>query len=247
MRLSQAWTVARHDLGILRRRRSILYAVIAYPLGVSIGFPFLVHYIIGRAGPGGMPVSLLGNLIDAFSFWFVIAAVTVPTAIASYSIVGEKVEKSLEPLLSTPTTDQEILLGKSLAAFVPVISAIWVGSGLYMALTDWLTRAEFSPPYFPNVQIAILLLALTPLACLFTIEVSVLISARVADVRSAQQSAGIIFLPFILLYIVAEIGLLTLNATHLAYVSGVLGVADLVLFNLSRRTFSRDQILTQWK
>ncbi len=51
MRLSQAWIVARHDLGILRRRRSILYAVIAYPLGVSIGFPFLVHYIIGR-GPG---------------------------------------------------------------------------------------------------------------------------------------------------------------------------------------------------
>ena len=39
MRLSQAWIVARHDLGFLRRRRSILYAVIAYPLGVSIGVP----------------------------------------------------------------------------------------------------------------------------------------------------------------------------------------------------------------
>ncbi len=132
-----------------------------------------------------MPVSLLGNRIDAFRFWFVIAAATVPTAIATYCIVGEKVEKSLEPLLSTPTTDREILLGKSLAAFVPVISAIWVGSVLYMTLTDGLTRAEFSPPYFPNVQIAILLLALTPLACLFTIEVSVLVSVRVADVRSA--------------------------------------------------------------
>ena len=45
------------------------------------------------------------DLLDSFSFFFVIIATIIPTAISSYSIVGEKVEKSLEPLLATPATD----------------------------------------------------------------------------------------------------------------------------------------------
>jgi hypothetical protein len=49
------------------------------------------------------------GLLDSFAFYFVIGAVTPPTAIASYSLVGEKVERSLEPLLSTPVSDAEIL------------------------------------------------------------------------------------------------------------------------------------------
>ncbi len=36
--------------------------------------------------------------MNAFSFWFVIGAAFLPVTIASYSLVGEKVQKSLEPL-----------------------------------------------------------------------------------------------------------------------------------------------------
>ena len=55
---------------------------------------------------------------DALVFIFIILAAIIPTVIGSYSIVGEKIEK-LETLLATPTTDSEILLGKTLAAFLP--------------------------------------------------------------------------------------------------------------------------------
>ena len=56
--------------------------------------------------------------------------------------MGEKVEKSLEPLLATPTTDGEILLGKSIAAFIPPVVATWAGAAIYMALIDNLTYAR---------------------------------------------------------------------------------------------------------
>ena len=73
---------------------------------------------------------------------FVIASAVLPTAIAAYSIVGEKVEKSLEPLLATPTTDGEILLGKSIAALLPPHDSHLCRFTLYMVLIDYLTYSK---------------------------------------------------------------------------------------------------------
>ncbi len=247
MRLSQCWIVARHDLRLLRLKKSVLYALFAFPLGVSLGFPFLVGYIVARAGTDASLTGFLPSLINSFSFFFVIAGAILPTAIASYSIVGEKVEKSLEPLLSTPTTDGEILLGKSLAAFLPTILAIWTGSVLYQVLMVRETQGVLGYAYFPNGDMALILFALTPLACLFAIEVSVLLSSRVTDVREAQQFSGLVFFPFILLYVVSEIGIFPLNTANLFVVSAALGAAVLGLFGLSRRIFHREDILTRWK
>ena len=83
MRFSQAWIIARHDMGIFRHRLGIMGPLLGLPLGVGIGFPLLVHYIVATNGPSGLG-SYLPQLIEAFSFWFVIGAGTVPTAIAAY-------------------------------------------------------------------------------------------------------------------------------------------------------------------
>ena len=244
MRLSQAWIVARHDLSFLRKRRGIMAGLVAMPVGVGVGFPLLMRYILSQ---GPVPHLVLGNLMDAFAFWFVIGAASIPVGIASYSIIGEKIEKSLEPLLATPTTDGEILLGKTLAAFLPTIAAIWAGATLFMVLMDRVTAGVFGYLYYPNWTMAAILLALSPLAVLVTIEISVLISSKVTDVRSASQITGLIFLPFILLYIAGEIGVFPLDAPHLGEVALGLLVLVVALYFVSRQTFHREEILTQWK
>ncbi|MGA7923949.1 MAG: ABC transporter permease subunit [Thermoplasmata archaeon] len=246
MRLSQAWIIARHDLGIFRLKRGIVYGLIALPLGVGLGFPLLVQYILSQAGSSNVG-SYLPGLIDAFSFWFVIGAGILPTAISSYAIVGEKIEKSLEPLLSTPTTDGELLLGKVLAAFVPTMLAIWAGSILFQGLIDVETRGPLGYLYFPNWEMAVTLFALTPLACLYAIEFAVIVSSRATDARSAQQYAGLVFFPLIIVYLAGEIGSITLDTTALLYISGILAVVVLALFAVSRRVFHREEILTRWK
>lgn len=247
MRLAQAWLVARHELSVLRRRRTVLYALVGFPLGVAIGFPVLVAYIVAHATSAAELRSYLPALLDGFSFWFVVASATLPVNIASYSIVGEKTEKSLEPLLATPTTDGEILLGKALAAFLPTLAAIgWAGT-IFMVLIDRVTRGPLGYLYFPNLEMGLILLVLAPLAGLLAIEVIILISARLNDVRSAQQVGGIMFLPFVLLYVVGVSSIVPLDAPHLLYISGVLAAIALVLSTLSRRSFDRDNILTRWR
>jgi ABC-2 type transport system permease protein len=245
MRFSQAWLIARHDMGIFGHKRGVIGPLIGLPLGVAIGFPLLVDYLVATY-PGSGFDTYLPQLINAFSFWFVIGAASLPTAIAAYSIVGEKVEKSLEPLLSTPTTDGEILLGKTLAAFVPTVLAIWAGSVLFQVFIDGATRGALGYWYYPNGEMFVILFVLVPLVCLYAIELSVIVSSRVTDARSAQQYASVTFVPLIFLYVAGEIGF-SLDTTNLLYISGIFAVLVLVLFQVSRRIFHREEILTRWK
>lgn len=212
---------------------------------MSIGFPLLVREIL-QSSPAVGPTVLIG-FIDAFSFWFVIGGAMLPTSIASYSIVGEKVEKSLEPLLATPSTDGEILLGKVLAALVPTMLAIWAGAIVYMVLIDRFTAAALGYLYYPNLTIVAQVFVLAPLVAIVAIEASVAVSARVQDVRSAQQLSGLIFLPLILLYVGAEVQAFPLNTTNSLLLAGALVLTALALFAISRRVFDREEILTRWK
>ena len=245
MRLSQAWIVARHDLGLLRQRRGILFGLIAFPIGVGLGFPALVEFLLLPHG-GPNPGTWAPMFIDAFAFWFVIGAASLPTTIASYSIVGEKVSKSLEPLLSTPTTDGEILLGKALAALLPTLIAAWIGALVFQVAIDLETVGPFGYLYYPNWEMAVELFVALPVVALMAIEASVVISSRVTDIRSAQQYAGLIFVPMIFIYVAAEV-VLTLTVVNLLYISAGFGLLTLGLFWLSLKAFHRDEILTRWK
>ncbi|MDA4134486.1 MAG: hypothetical protein OK441_02840 [Thaumarchaeota archaeon] len=144
-------------------------------------------------------------------------------------------------------TDSEILLGKSIASFVPPIAAIWASSVVFMVLIDVITRAGLGYLYYPNWSIGVSLLVLAPLASIFSIEMIVILSARANDVRSVQQFTGVMFFPFIIIYVLTEIGVVQLTTNNLLIMSGIFLLADLLLFYLSTKTFKREEILTKWK
>jgi hypothetical protein len=102
--------------------------------------------------------------------------------------------------------------------------------------------------YYPNWSFAaILLLLLAPLASILTIELTVIISARANDIRTVQQFTGVLFSPFIVIYVMTEIDAIQLNIANLLIMSGIFLVADVLLFYLSTATFKREEILTKWK
>ena len=245
MNLGNSWISATKDLKVIIRKRTIRYTIIILPLLISILFPLVIKFEGNRNR--GIPAAVLPGLLNSFSFFFVIIAALLPTPIASYSIVGEKVEKSLEPLLATPTTDGEILLGKSIAAFLPTIIATYAGATIFMILTDNVTHSTLGYLYFPNWAIGVILLLLAPLAAVLSVELNVIASARVSDVRAAPQLGALMFLPFMALYVAGEIGLVLLDTNNLLLISAIVAALDLVLFRISTATFRREEILTKWK
>jgi len=247
MRLSKSWIIASKDFAIFRKKRNILYSILIVPLLISVLFPAVVAFA-GRNGGRGIPAAQLPVLLPAFSFFYLILAGFIPTSIASYSIVGEKVEKSLEPLLATPTTDDEILLGKGISAFLPPMAAILGGSAVFMVLMDLVTRGTLGYAFFPNWNAGIVLLLMVPLAAIMSVEWNVIISSRVSDVRVAMQLGALVVLPLGGVYVGGELNLIPLGETSiLLIIAGILFVVDLLLLYVARATFRREEILTKWK
>ncbi len=245
MDLQNAWNVALKDFKIYMRKPSVIYATVAMPLIVGIAFPLIVNYSISR-GAKSLSATAAPGLMDSFSIWFIIAAAIIPTAIASYSLVGEKVQKSLEPMLATPMSDGEILLGKTLSALLIPLGALYAGSVSFMTLLDYFTHGLLGYYYYPNWHIGAILFA-APFAALLSVEVNVIISSRMTDVRSAQQSGALLMLPFLGVFLASELGFFELNDTNLVILAAALAAISVAMFFVAKAAFQREEILTRWR
>ena len=232
-------TIARKDITIMMTRRSLRIALAVLPLGLAI----LFSQIIAR---GDISAELLPRMLNAFLFFFMIYTGALPASLASYSMVGEKVERSLEPLLATPASDGEILLGKALAALGPPLVVMWAGMITLMTLCDVNTRATLGYLYFPNWMAAVTVFGLAPLLALMAVGFSVLCSARVSEVRTAQQLGALAAIPGAGLYIGLVSGAFSLDLTSLGVMCGILVIVDTALALAARATFHREEILTRW-
>jgi ABC-type transport system involved in multi-copper enzyme maturation permease subunit len=247
MRFSQSWIITLKDFETFKKKKNIIYSIFVVPILVSILLPALVYYVEHKSNGPVSPGELI-VLLPAFAFFYLVLAGLIPTTIASYSIVGEKVEKSLEPLLATPTTDAEILFGKGVAAFALPMATILGGSVLFMGLTDVVSFDSLGYYYFPNWNAAVILFLMVPLAVVMSVEWNVLVSSRVSDVRIAQQIGSLLLLPYGGVYVAGELNLIPLGDTNtLLIISGILAAIVLLLLFVVRATFRRDEILTKWK
>lgn len=254
MRLSKAWIVAVRDLKIFGRQKYVLYTIVLFPLLVSILPPVIVQFAGNNAvNNPDHPVtpaqfgSNVPRILDAFSIFLIVGAAFVPMGIASYTIVGEKLEKSLEPLLATPLTDGEILLGKTISAFIPTLVSMYAGAVVFMVGTNVVAFPFLNYYYFPNWTIAVEVFLAMPAATVMSIEYGVIISSRVNDARSATNAGALMFFPFLIVYFVIQAQIITLDTNGMLLISGVILVIDVVLYFISTAMFQREEILTRWK
>lgn len=150
-------------------------------------------------------------------------------------------------MLATPTTDEEIIAGKGIAAFIPSIVSTYIGAVVFMSLVDAFTSGLFGYLYFPSWGSGLILLLLAPLACILSVEGSALISSRANDVRTVLQLGGLMFVPFMAVYVLSEITVIPLTITNLLIMSAILLLVDIAVFYVARATFRREEILTKWR
>jgi ABC-2 type transport system permease protein len=199
------------------------------------------------------PVELTGGeclqvfMVSQFIFMFMLIPLSIPAAIAAYSVVGEKTTRSLEPLLATPITTVELLLGKSLAAVVPAVLATYLSFVLFAAGT-WLMVSN------RIMLLAILdarwLLAVTvvgPLLAWLSVTFSIMVSSRVNDPRVAEQLSVVIIVPLLALFFGQMAGLLIIDRELVIVIALALVLIDALLTYFAVQLFQRETILTRWK
>jgi ABC-type Na+ efflux pump permease subunit len=233
----------------MRKNKYVFYSLIALPLLFGILYPIIFIFSLNTEAATLTHSQLLAGAtqyVDLATILLVVISGFLPSYIASYSFVGEKIEKSLEPLLATPTTDGELLLGKCLGAFLPCISATYVGAVISASILDAWSLSKLGILVIPSLYWALAILVIAPLACILSVEANVIVSSKVNDIRAAQQLGGLISIPLIILIFIA-IASAQLSTLLAALFSVILAVADITLFYLSKETFQREEILTKWK
>lgn len=184
--------------------------------------------------------------LSLFLFMFMILPVAIPVTIAAYSIVGEKTTRSLEPLLATPITTTELLLGKALAAMIPAILATWISYIIFMIGTRFLVSdAVFDRLLDPMWLLAVFVVG--PLLALLSVCFGLMISSRATDPRVAEQLSALIVLPLIMLVIGQSMGLILINRQMIIFIGIFVAILDVILVILTVQLFQRETILTSWK
>jgi ABC-type Na+ efflux pump permease subunit len=253
MRLWKSWIVTRKDLSVFRKNKYVLYSLIAMPIILGVVLPIIFIFALNvEITSGQLPqeqvIAAVNQIVGLATMYFVLIPAILPSIIASYSFVGEKIEKSLEPLLATPTTDGELLLGKSLASFIPCMVVTYVGAAISAIIIDFwsVTTPQIATIIIPNPYWLLVIGAIAPLACIMSVEANIIVSSKVNDIRAAQQLGGLIVLPLVFVVIFAstsaQLSTILASAVILA-----LAVTDIALFYLSKATFQREEILTKWK
>jgi len=177
----------------------------------------------------------------------VLIPVMIPTVTASYSFVGEKINRSLEPLLATPASDLELLMGKSGSIFAITMVTTVASFALCVISVNLLTEPYLGYYPLPDLYLVLVVLLLAPGMCLMSIFSNVLVSSRVSDVRVSQQVGGMVVLPVVGFFVITLAGLVGSGIGPLLAFSGVVFAVDGAILWLSLRVFRREEILVQWK
>ena len=231
--LAKEWSEARHN-------KMVLLSAVFLPVFMVGAALFMVYQGKGVTVPGAQAA-----LFNTALMYFLILPVLIPLAIAVYSIVGEKEQGSLEPLLATPITDLELFLGKALASVFPAMIMTWAGFGLFIVVAIPLV-GEIPPHVLTPPWIAAIF-GLSPLLALFSVGVTMLVSSRASDARAAYQFSSFVILPGIIPLIVysSRRTLVSLWLVGLEGVVLILAGAGVLYFAV--KVFQREQILTRWK
>lgn len=248
----------------IRLQRALLLSTFLIPPAATI-FVLAIYGAVGlfpAAGQLNLPPGLqldpalaalspreLGQTIvgKQFSLIFMLLPIFIPSVIASYAIVGEKRDRTLEPLLATPVRTWELLAGKALAALLPTLAvstvcALLLAAGIWvLAVSPSVASLVITPGW------ALFLLLDVPFLALVGIALIVLVSSRVNDPRSAQQISAVLVVPVMGLVFGNLSGVLLLSPLVAIVGAAILAVLAFLTLRLAARLFEREVILVRWK
>lgn len=227
--------VIRKELREFRRNRSLVIGMGIVPLVFCVQ-PFVAVFTLSSSASNAL------SREHVLLYMLGIPAL-VPSFIAAYCVVGERQQGTLEPVLTTPISREELLLGKALAALLPSIAVSYVVFGLFVLCVTLFAQPGVATALIrPGDLLAQVLF--TPLLALWSIWLAMIISTRASDVRVAQQLATLASLPTVAVTTLVAVNVITPSG-ELALVAAV---TLLVLNGIGLRavssTFDRERLVT---
>jgi len=221
-----------------RRNRFVIGTMAALPF-VFLITPMLTIFRIPASASGPQVKAAVGVI----SLLMFIVPIVLPPVIASYSVVGERDQGTLEPVLTAPVRASELLLGKAVAAFIPSVGVAYAIYFLVLISVRFgAARVVSDVVWHPPQLLAQLLF--TPLLALWAIWVGIGISTRASDVRVAQQLATLASLPLLGFTSLVSFQIITPSVPLAVTCALGLLAIDLIAWRIVSNLFDRERLIT---
>jgi ABC-type transport system involved in multi-copper enzyme maturation permease subunit len=227
--------IVRKELQEYRRNGSIVVAMAILPLVFTIQ-PLIEIFTL--------PASSAGSLLSKAPLVYMLGIpVIVPAAVAGATIVNERVQGTLEPMLTTPIRREELLLAKAIAVLVPGLAISYLVFGLAVAAIEL-----FADPTVASAVVrGPLLLAqliFTPLLAAWSIWVGIAISTRSRDPRVASQLGILASLPLIAITTLVALGTIQASVRLAVIAVAILLVVDVRGWRVVSLLLDREWLIT---
>jgi ABC-2 type transport system permease protein len=254
------------ELLVQSKDSATLSTIVVIPLLFGIAIPILL-LLLGTSNPlvqslGGMQFILdsassftVGQRVNAGSetlyvilmYFFIPIFMLLPTMIsnvtAAASFVGEREQKTIEGLLYTPLTRQELIFGKIAASFLPATIVTWIAVIIYGLLLDTLGYPIFGRMIFPNATWVFLSIIITPLVSFLSTLLVVAISQKVKTTKSAQSVSLLVIVPIMGMIVYQANDLASLGFGTVILLAVIIFFVDVILFCFITHNFKSETFL----
>jgi ABC-type Na+ efflux pump permease subunit len=230
--------VVRKELAEFRRNRLIVVTASILPVVFLISPTASILAIHASASS-----ALLSKRVGYSLFLPLVVPLFVPATMSAYSVVGEREQGTLEPVLSTPISRVELLLGKAVAIFLPAVAVAYITFGVFLAIVALFADAPVAAAMWRAPQLPAEVLFI-PLLAAWAIWVGLAISSQVTETRVAQQLSVLASLPPLALISLMSFQVITPSFGLAAALAGGLLAIDSGACFLVARLFDRERLVT---
>ena len=235
---SRVAAIVRKELRDYRRNRFVVLTMSFLPL-VFIVAPVIQLFSIKVS----ITSTRFDDRIGLSLLYMLILPAIIPSVLSAYSVVGEREQGTLEPVLTTPIHSEELLVGKALAALLPTLAVAYVIFGIFLGAVAAFAHPGVASAIFERNHLLVQLL-FTPLVAGWSIWVGIAISSRMSDVRAAQQLAVLASLPPVAIVALMNFNVIAASLGLALGLAGALLLLDLMAWRLVAAMFDRERLVT---
>ena len=249
---SNPMIVAMADLRMALKVRYVKYSLVMVGLLGPIMTTAMMIMVFAFTSPTSPDYSMMVAIMMPTGASLLALISAIPASlIAANTIVGEKEQKTLEPLLATPLTDRELIWGKTLSAFIPSIILLYGGTLLStLAIIIGLIVLGQPPILFPDLPGAFLIFGVGPIVVLAVVSVMILVSERVSRVYEAYQTGTLAVMVLLIPMFgsFSSLGTSTTDQSTIWFINILTfllaSVIAVVTWVLALKTFNRDHLIS---
>ncbi len=220
------------------QNRMILITAILLPLTLMV----LPMANLALMDPQRLELQAIEFAVGQAVFCFFLTPIILPAAMAAFTVIGERDQGTIEPLLTLPVEEKQFLFAKVLAIVIPTVAMSVLIFGVYVVyvvavVEEPMRSLALDWRWFVGV------LGLAGPLAVFSTLVGMMMSSRAKDIRVAEHLSGLILLPSAMPFLLVGAGVIPRGMLTWVILLAVVMALNAGLALLNRKLFDRERVV----